>query len=347
MGTRAAFQTLATNNGLEPGVIYAFTDDSGRIAVARTTSTYATFAIEGEGSGGGGGSGVGVAFAPVYGTGTGASQNITLPIANLDEDDVFVAVEGLIQQTTDYIITGTTLTITADLGTTIEIRPATSVNAASLNITDVLNAMPQMGIPKLTFYTAGSGTFTTPQACLYLDVEGKGGGGGGSGSGGFASGSASTPVAGNGGNGGQTTFGELVANGGTGGGYIQGGSGGTATGGDLNLSGQAGTAGRDYYTNAMGGRGGGDGGGGTRPDSPGGDAKPNSGSGGAGAGSTGQRDPGSGGGEGGQFRKIIGAPATSYSYGVGAAGTAGTAGVNGFAGGVGAAGYLKITAYFQ
>lgn len=54
--------------------------------------------------------------------GTGAAQNITLPYSGVDENGVFVYVNGLRYATSEYSITGTTLTLTTNAtGDTVEI----------------------------------------------------------------------------------------------------------------------------------------------------------------------------------------------------------------------------------
>lgn len=58
----------------------------------------------------------------VAATGTGASQNITLPYADVDPNGVFVYINGLRAETSEYSISGTTLTITTNAnGDSIEI----------------------------------------------------------------------------------------------------------------------------------------------------------------------------------------------------------------------------------
>lgn len=54
-GTRAALVALAGANGLKPGQLYVLTDETGRIAIATSTSAFSTFALESEVGGGGGG----------------------------------------------------------------------------------------------------------------------------------------------------------------------------------------------------------------------------------------------------------------------------------------------------
>jgi len=73
----------------------------------------------------GSGGGTGNAFqwaSPVTATGTGASQNITLPESGLSKQAVIVKVNGIVQHTSDYTISGSTLTLTTNsVGAAIEI----------------------------------------------------------------------------------------------------------------------------------------------------------------------------------------------------------------------------------
>ena len=67
-------------------------------------------------------SSVGGTLWRVAATGTGASQGITLPYSDVDENGVFVYVNGLRVETTEYSISGTTLTMTSNAsGDSIEI----------------------------------------------------------------------------------------------------------------------------------------------------------------------------------------------------------------------------------
>lgn len=200
-------------------------------------------------------------------------------------------------------------------------------------------------LPTTQTFTAGSGTYTTPANCLWIEIElvGAGGGGGGSGSG-----------AGNGGSGGSTTFSTLTGAGGGGGAGAAGGPGtpGAGAGGDMNITGGWGAAENVANTagpisqGGIGGAsmygGGGAGGFGGVAGSAG--AAFGSGGGGAGHGST--VLGGAGGSAGGGVKKIINTPAGTYSYGVGAAGTAGSAGSSGFVGGVGVAGFIRVVEHY-
>lgn len=138
------------------------------------------------------------------------------------------------------------------------------------------------GIGTVQVFTSGSGTYTTPVNCSWIEVEGWGGGasaaagntttstrGSGGGAGGYfrkvianpaatysygvgAGGAGVTAGAGgaDGNNGGNTTFSTLTANGGAKGllGAAAGGQGGTASGGDQNITGQAGQVGQNGGT---------------------------------------------------------------------------------------------------
>jgi hypothetical protein len=61
-------------------------------------------------------------FAPIIKTGTGAAQNIALPVSGLSPQDVIVTVNGLVQDFSEYSITGSALNINAPLGTSIIVR---------------------------------------------------------------------------------------------------------------------------------------------------------------------------------------------------------------------------------
>lgn len=288
-----------------------------------------------------------VDWEPVVATGTGSPQNITLPESGLSPKNVLVIVEGVAQPSSEYTISGTALNITVDLGMSIEIRKLVVV-ANGVTPESVIDKLPLMYAPQITYLTSGSGDYSTPTGALYLEVELRGGGSGGAGSGGFdGSGNPVAPPQGNSSAAGNTTFGTITAYGGGPTNGINGGAGGAATGGDINEVGHDGGRARDYYTNQAGADGGGEGAGRSRADSEGENARINSGAGGSGAGPGSPRDPGGGGAQGGYARKIISNPAATYSYSVGAGSAGGAAGANGKPGGAGAAGWIKIKAYFQ
>lgn len=189
-------------------------------------------------------------------------------------------------------------------------------------------------------FTSGSGTYTTPAGCKYIEVELVGAGGGGQGSG-------TTP--GSGGTGGDTTFSTLTGSGGVGN-SSSAADGGAASGGNVNIPGGSGDGQISGVGQFQGGHGGssffGGGGGGGAPGTAGKTGATNSGGGGGGAANNTVGAAGGGGGAGGYARKIIATPAATYSYAVGAAGTAGTAGTSGTAGGAGAAGIIIVTEYY-
>ena len=198
------------------------------------------------------------------------------------------------------------------------------------------------GAPTTQKFLSGSGTYTTPVGVSYIHFYMVGGGGGGQGSG-------TTP--GPGGTGGATTFGTalLSASGGLGGG--NGGTGG-ACAGTASIASVAGAHGQgsSVQTNRMGGSGGptayGGAGGGGDAGAVGFDAVANTGAGGGGAGASGTAGEGKGGGAGCYMEGLIGPPAATYAYAVGAAGTAGGAGTGGFAGGLGGSGYLVVEEHY-
>ncbi len=190
--------------------------------------------------------------------------------------------------------------------------------------------------PTTQVFTSGSGTYTTPTGCLWIEVEIVGGGasGFGSGSGGGQN------------SGGNSTFNTFTANGGV------GRAGGSASGGILNIPGQNGypTIG-GTAASPPGGDGGGSafyggGGRGLNGGSAGETGVPNSGGGGAGGGGSSVVNTGSGGGAGGSLYGIVNNPNATYSYAVGAGGAAGAAGASGFAGGAGATGRILVIEHY-
>lgn len=205
-------------------------------------------------------------------------------------------------------------------------------------------------LPTTQVFLSGSGTYTTPANCLWIEVEmiGAGGGGGGNGSSGGSAG----------GTGGNTTFGTslLTANGGAGGGLgsgssASGSSGGTASGGDINVSGANGSGSVGSGGNGSSPSGAvstyGGAGASSNVAAAGGAAQANSGSGGAGAGGVaGVANTGGAGAAGGFLKKLIATPSSTYAYAVGAAGSAGTAGASGFAGGAGGAGRILVVEHY-
>lgn len=183
--------------------------------------------------------------------------------------------------------------------------------------------------PTVQSFTSGTSlTYTTPAGATWLRVRVVGGGGGGSA----------------GGAGGTTSFNSVTAIGGTAGTAHassspgQGGAGGTGGAGSATLriagtSGLGGTVGSSLgaSTGGAGGNapyfsGGGNGG------NSGGAGSANTGGGGGAGGNGGSLGAEGGGGSGEYYELIIGAPAATYTYSVGAGGTAGSNGAAGAAG---------------
>lgn len=245
----------------------------------------------------------------------------------------------------DVTAIGESLLTAANEGEAQDALGATTVGKAVLTAADAENARAALELsdtlPTTQVFTSGSGTYTTPAGCKWIEIELIGGGGGGAGSG---------TTAGGGGAGGNTTFGSLTANGGAGAANASGGAGGSASGGYFNKAGASGGHGSGL-TNQWGGRGAastfGDGGHEGQPNqAAGGAATANSGAGGGGAGCGATVNSGGGGGSGGYLRAIINNPNASYSYAVGAGGTAGTAGSGGVAGGAGGSGVIIVTEHY-
>lgn len=206
--------------------------------------------------------------------------------------------------------------------------------------------------PTVQTFTSGSGTYTRPTPSpLYLKIKmcGGGGGGGPSGGAGVTIGSA----------GGATTFGSsfLTANGGAAGTIPPGGAagtaaGGTATGGDINITGGTGEGKPAGAASTVNGGIGGSSmlgfGGPPGIATEAGYIAKGYGGGGGGASNNADSTGGGGGGAGGYLEKIVTSPiATSFSYGVGAAGGGGTAGTNGAVGGAGTAGIIIVEEFYQ
>jgi hypothetical protein len=272
------------------------------------------------------------------------------------------------------VLTGNTGTVTSvgiTGGTAISVSgsPITGSGSITVNNTGVTSIVAGTGIsvsgatgavtvtsniavPQVTVLTTGSGTYTRPANCKWLDVVMVGGGGGGGGS---------SSGAGQGGTGGTTSFGSSNCTGGTGGNVnaALGGAGGVGTisgGTGLALIGGYGAAGMttgvagSYPAGGAGGvtgyGGGGSNSGGSSPGN-GGDGIANTGAGGGGAGcQPAQTFAGAGGGAGGYVSMVITSPSATYSYAIGAGGAGGTAGTSGFAGGAGGSGVIYVTAYF-
>lgn len=225
----------------------------------------------------------------------------------------------------------------------------TLANGISNTVNQIELTAARRTLPTVQTFLSGSGTYTTPANCLWIEVEivGGGGGGGGSGTGG---------TGGSGGTGGNSSFNTFTANGGVGGGNgastANGGVGGSASSGSMNIQGTQGT-----FTLApgvsqimVGGNGGGSAffcGGAPGNSTTGSSAPTNTGGGGGGGGTTAGVCPGSGGGGGGSCRGYINTPSATYSYVVGAAGTAGIAGTSGNVGGAGGSGFVLVREYYN
>lgn len=192
--------------------------------------------------------------------------------------------------------------------------------------------------PTYQVFTSGSAaTYTTAANATWIRVRAVGGGGGGS----------------NGGVGGTTSFNAITAIGGTNGAIHggaspgQGGIGGTGGAGAATLR-VVGTAGLGGVVGSSLGVAAG-GAGGNAPYFSGGGQGGNSGIAGAantgsggGAGGNGSSTGGEGGGGSGEYYElVIGSPAATYTYTVGAAGTAGTNGA------AGAAGRIVVEEYYD
>lgn len=195
--------------------------------------------------------------------------------------------------------------------------------------------------------SVGSGTYTLPVNCFWIEVEMVGAGGGGWGSGVGATAGAQ---------GSSTAFGTFSCSGGSAGTtQTAGGLPGSvfAVAGQVSFSGQQGGTGNSAVSQAPGGDGGcspfgGNGKGGVLGGGAGGNAVPNTGSGGGGGGgSSSTTNTGGGGGSGGYIRVIISSPASSYFYSVGTGGSGGLAGTNGAAGGSGGAGFIIVKEYYK
>jgi len=243
-------------------------------------------------------------------------------------------------------------------GLLASVAPGTTGNVLTSNGTSWVSSAPVTStVPTIQTFTSGSGTYTTPANVVYIKVKMVGGGGGGG-----AAGAVATPGT-DGTAGTDSEFGTalLVAGGGLGGSAtVYGGQGGTASLGAAIGTAKTGTNGAigaliAVTTGAIpGGAGGcsvygGAGWGGSAGNGiAAGNAETNSGSGGGGASPTSAALSycGQGGGSGGYVEAVIGTPAATYSYVVGAAGTGGTAGAGGNNGGNGAAGYIEVTEYY-
>ncbi len=263
--------------------------------------------------------------------GTFQFQSATNTPANITGASITIA-----QQTVTP--NGITLKSPNSLAAAYNVTFPTSVPAftslLAMSTSGVLSTVPYHA-PTVQTFTSSSGTYTLPTGPgpTYIQIEMLGGGGGGGGAG---------AGAGAGGNGADTTFGSNTAGGGAGGaqGANNAGGGGNYSlglGSGIGVAGGYGGPGSSTFgglggSSAIGGAGG----------TNGNNGQTNSGAGGGGnfsAGSFGQ-----GGGSGAYIKVIVTSPASTYSYGVGAAGTAG-AGAS--AGGLGGTGLIVVTEYYQ
>lgn len=208
-------------------------------------------------------------------------------------------------------------------------------------------------LPTVQVFTSGSGTYTTPGDVLWIEILLVGGGGGGAGSGSGPGGATSGGATCWNTSGAACTTPVYSAGGGSAAVTVSGGTGGSVTGSSTcQFPVSGGTGGNsNNLTNAGGGHGGASTLGGQAYGYPLGastgiGATANTGSGGSGSASGGTAGGGGGGGAGATCRTIIGSPAASYTYAVGAAGAAGTAGSGGANGGAGAAGRIMVIEHY-
>lgn len=224
---------------------------------------------------------------------------------------------------------------TASLKTALAVVETIAGNTGAFTLTNGLtNSTNAIGLvasrlqtPTIQRFLSGSGTYTTPANCLWIRIRMIGGGGGG---GQTAAGSGTS-----------STFSTLTAGGGTGGsGSTFGGVGGSASGGNvLNLlGGVGGSGGGTLVANIQGAMGGSGyfGGAGSGTNAAVIASSPNTGAGGSGSANT-----GTGGGSGGYVEHIIGSPAASYAYTVGAGGS------NAGGGSAGATGVIIVEEYYN
>lgn len=237
-------------------------------------------------------------------------------------------------------IAGSTFLSSSD---TISITIDSPIPIVGWVASDVVMA-DQQRTPRVVMYTSGSGTYIPSPGVTYIEVYARSGGGG---AGGGSSGGTGTA-------GGDTTFGSLTIGGGQPGSGSDGGFPGTVSG-TLPSGGswlqpslqQGGTGSPGAYT--TGGNGGGadytcPGKGRAASGANGGCA---GGGGGAGGGtSSGSVYGGGGGGSGGTAHFLVSAPASSYSFSIGAGGAAASPGGSVYGGSNGSAGFIRIVEHF-
>jgi hypothetical protein len=239
----------------------------------------------------------------------------------------------------------TIATVPGNTQATFTALVSTPTTAANWNASLLLGG--GANVPTVQKFLSGSGTYTTPANCIYVQVEMVGGGGGGGGSG---------AGAGAGITGGNTTFGTslLVANGGVGGPITSyGGVGGTASLGTgpigIALQGGTGAGTSAGSVTTIGGQGASSpfgGGGDSVAGGAGQAAIANTGAGGGGGGGGSGINSGAGGGAGGYVKAVITNPSATYTYSVGGSGAGGTAGTSGTAGGASGSGVIIVTEYY-
>ncbi|ABA04735.1 per-hexamer repeat gene protein [Nitrobacter winogradskyi Nb-255] len=255
------------------------------------------------------------------------------------------AVLSLTASAADILIPANNLSDLDDADTALDNLGGTTVGKALFTAADAAEARGTLEIsdtlPTTQVFTTGSGTYTTPAGCKWIEVELIGGGGGGSGSG---------TSYGNGFAAGNTTFGDLTGGGANGGANAGRGTGGSASGGYVNLTGAGGGNGSGVNSTQGGSGGaspfGGAGAGGAAGAGAGTAAAANTGSGGGGGGVNTTPNGGGGGGSGGYVKAIINSPTSTYSYSVAAGGNGGSAGTGGAAGGAGGSGIIIVTEHY-
>lgn len=271
--------------------------------------------------------------------------NKASPSAGLDAIMIWDHTSGTLQKATPGAIAGSNtagVTSIDGLGGTFTTTNGVTSAGNVLALTAARRTLPTRQI-----FTTGSGTYTTPTNCLWIEVICVGGGGGGAG-GNNSSGAS---------NGTNTTFTGLAANAGIGGSITNliGAVGGTASGGDVNFTGGSGGCINYSISGSLpcaGGNGGNSsifaGGGAGGNNGPGSAAIANTGGGGGGGGmsNTATAQSGGGGGAGGSLMKIINTPSATYSYVVGAGGAGAANGTGGGSGAAGAAGIIIVTEHY-
>lgn len=282
----------------------------------------------------------------VEGDATSGSFALTLPSAAANTGKVFYLKKS------DSSANLVTVTATIDGATNVILRQQNEFLVVTSNGTEY-KTLAKRKAPTIQKFTSGSGTYTLPADCKWIEVLLVGGGGGGAGS-------STAANAGIGTDGGNSTFGStlLVGNGGgagvPAGGSGLGGAGGSASLGSgvvgLSLTGGSGVGVHALSTIALSGGLGGTnplgGGGNSCSNSAGGAGVPFTGAGGGAAGTPLNGYTGASGGAGGYARGFIYNPSATYAYAVGGGGNAGTAGTGGQVGGGGGGGLIIVTEFY-